>query len=118
LKLGIFQASALGLISPGIDNQPTELEFYLDAGIAIDLLFIRLGAGIGPNFILAFGGDEELDKPVFIGANLKLTADVMLGGIAVGLNYLMYLPDFSKESFEYLANNIEGNIGLSVLFKL
>jgi hypothetical protein len=118
IKFGIFQGSVLGLISPGFEDMPTEVEFYFDAGIAVDLLFIRLGAGIGPNFIMAFGGGEDVSKPFFFGGNVKLTAEVMLGGIAVGLNYLMYVPDFSKDSFEYFANNIEGNIGFTLLFKL
>lgn len=117
IKLGIFQGSALGLVSPGFNTMPTEIELYFDAGLAIDILFLRLGIGLGPNFIIAIGG-EGVSKPFFFGGNVKLTGDIMLGGIAVGLNYLMYLPDFSSHSFTYLANNIEGNIGFSVLFKL
>ncbi|MBN2534459.1 MAG: hypothetical protein JXB88_16360, partial [Spirochaetales bacterium] len=117
IKLGMLQVSALGLISLGYDDLPMEVEFFLDVGIAIDLLFLRVGIGLGPNFIIAFG-DEEISKPVFFGGNIKLIGEIMLGGISVGINYLMYLPDFSKESFDYLANNIEGNIGFTILFKL
>jgi hypothetical protein len=116
LKLGLFQGCAMALFSPGSEDMPTEIELYLDAGIAIDILLLRLGIGVGPNLIVALG--KELTKPVFVGGNVKISADIMLGGIAVSINYLMYLPDFSKESLKYLANNLEGNIGVSVLFKL
>ena len=116
LKLGLFQGCAMGLVSPGLDGLPTEIEVYLDVGIAIDILMLRLGIGIGPNLIVALG--EDITDPVFLGGNVKLSADIMLGGIAVSINYLMYMADFSKESFDYLKNNLEGNIGISVLFKL
>jgi hypothetical protein len=116
LKMGLFQGCAMALFSPGAEDIPTEIELYLDAGIAIDILLLRLGIGAGPNLIVALG--ENLEKPVFVGGNVKISADVMLGGIAVSVNYLMYLPDFSSESLEYLSNNLEGNIGVSVLFKL
>lgn len=117
IKLGILQLSALGLFSPGTQAMPTEIEFYFDAGLAIDLLFLRLGIGAGPNFIMAFG-NLGVSKPFYFGGNVKLTGEIMIGKVSIGLNYLMYLADFSRESFTYLANNIEGNIGLTVLFKL
>ncbi|MBN2441306.1 MAG: hypothetical protein JXJ04_08165 [Spirochaetales bacterium] len=116
LKIGIFQGSAIALFSPPAGELPTEAEIYLDAGIALDILFLRLGIGVGPNLIIAF--DENIDKPVFLGGNVKISADIMLGGIAVSVNYLMYLPEFSKEALDYLTNNLEGNIGVSILFKL
>ena len=115
LKLGLFQACAMGLVSPGVYGWPTEIELYLDLGIAIDIWFIRLGLGAGPNLIVATGSNIS---STYVGGNVKLSGDIMFGDVALSLNYLMYLQDFSQNSIRYLMYNLEGNFGVSLLFKL
>jgi len=36
----------------------------------------------------------------------------------VSLNYLMYLPELSKEAFDALGDNLVGSVGVSVLFNI
>lgn len=122
-KLGIFQATGLALFSPAYDDPdepdlsaPAEIEVYLDGGIALDFVLLRLGLGIGPN--INFVLDKEADEVVQFGGNVKLNCDVMLGDIAVSLSYLMFLEDFSMEGVDNLLEYTEGCLGLSVLFKL
>lgn len=113
---GMLQASAFGLFSPAFEDFPAEIELYLDGGLALDFVFLRLALGLGPNFIFVL--DEGIDEIFNVGGNVKLSCDLMLGSIDVGLYYLMFIDSFSAESLQNLAANIEGNIGLSVLFKL
>jgi hypothetical protein len=86
LKLSILQGEALALYATGDGVQ--SLNIYLDAGLALDILLLRISAGVGPNFV--FNIDEK-DKPVQTGLNGKLSADVKLGPISVGLSYIMDL---------------------------
>jgi hypothetical protein len=86
LKLSVLQAEALALYANGDGVQ--SLNIYTDFGLAIDILLLRLSAGIGPNFV--FNIDEK-DKAVQTGLNGKLSADVKLGHISAGLSYIMDL---------------------------
>lgn len=120
LNFGMIQGSAYGLVTLGDADllTPTVIDLYLDIGICLDILFVRVGFGIGPNFAFNFYPDEVSDPEIFeAGANVKLTAEVMLGDISVGLVYLMdanLTPAGVAEAFE----KIEGHLGVSVLFKL
>ncbi len=82
LKLSILQGEALLLYAAG-DVQ--SLNIYLDAGLALDVLFLRLSAGVGPNFVFVFGESNPLQN----GLNAKLSADLKLGRISVGVSFIM-----------------------------
>ncbi len=84
LKLSLLQGEALVMYAAG-DVQ--SLNIYLDAGVALDLLLLRLSAGIGPNFVYNFGESSPLQS----GLNAKVSADVKLGKLSVGLSYIMDL---------------------------
>lgn len=84
-KMTLFQAQALALVSVG--EEVSGLDIYLDAGLALDIAIVRLSLGAGPNFIYTFGEDD----PVKAGLNAKIGADLMLGGLSVGLSYIMAL---------------------------
>jgi hypothetical protein len=86
LKLSILQGEALALYATGDGVQ--SLNIYLDAGLVVDILMLRLSAGLGPNFIFNI---DESDKPVQAGFNAKVSADVKLGPISAGLSYIMDL---------------------------
>jgi hypothetical protein len=117
LKLSIFQAGAFAFYQPGYEDDPGSVELFTNLGIALDIFIFRLGAGIGPNLIV-FLGDPGFEDTVNLGLNFKLSGEVMLGGISVSLNYLMYV-DLSEEAENmFKPENIEGLLGISVLFKL
>jgi len=107
LKLGWFQAEGLLLYSAGdIDS----LNLFLDAGVALDLAFLRLSLGAGPNFTNNFGQSPAVQA----GLNAKVGADVKLGPISLGLSYIMSLN---------IDNGIDiatssGLLGIQVLFWL
>ena len=131
LKLAIFQVSGLALFTPGFvaDDYsyywPPSIDIFLDAGVAFDIAFLRLGLGFGPNFSFFLLGDEygsaEFSDPVSFGTNLRATADIVLGGVSFGLSYLM---QFDFELGEATAQQIldadktQGLLGISVLLQL
>jgi hypothetical protein len=129
LNVSIVQGSAYLLVTPGSINEeaktkvdiytPTKVDVFLDIGLCLDILMFRLSAGIGPNFAININYPVSNDEPdVFgVGGNIKLAADLMLGGISVGLVYFMD-TNFTKEGATEALQKWDGRIGLSVLFKL
>ena len=105
LKLSLLQGEALVMYGAG-DVQ--SLNVYLDAGIALDLLLLRLSAGIGPNFVYNFGESSPLQT----GLNAKLSADVRLGKLSVGVSYIMDLLIDNGIDI----NTSSGLLGAQVLF--
>jgi hypothetical protein len=63
------------------------LDLYTDVGLGLDILFLRLSLGAGPNFTYVFGGDD----PSMLGFNAKANADIKLGKLTVGVSYIMGL---------------------------
>lgn len=127
LKLAIFQISGLTLFTPGFVDEanllflPPSIDLFLDAGLAFDIFFLRLGLGIGPNFSFFLGESELISEPVSFGTNLRATVDVVLGGISVGLSYLMQF-DFDLADVDpgtiLDADKTQGLFGLAFLFQL
>lgn len=119
LKLGIFQAAVTGLYYPmdAAVMRPPAIVAVTDVGLAFDVLFLRLGAGIGPNFAIPIGEDGA-GEPAKLGANIKLTTDFRLGNLSLGLVGFYYL-----ESFRDLANvkDIFSDLpwlGITAMFKI
>lgn len=84
LKLGVLQGEALVLYAAG-DVQ--SLIIYLDAGVAFDILMLRLSAGAGPNLVFNIGEHDWAQT----GLNVKVSADVKISRLSVGLSYIMDL---------------------------
>jgi hypothetical protein len=84
--LRFLQLETLGLVSVG--DSVTSIDLYADAGLAFDLAFLRLSAGVGPTvfFILS-----DVADPTLLGFNAKANADIKLGRISLGLSYIMGL---------------------------
>ncbi len=128
LNISILQGSAYALLTLGsVDTSgatpvyvPTTVDLFLDIGICLDILMFRFGAGIGPNFGIAFPDPADPNKSdVFdAGANVKFSADVMLGSIAVGLVYFMDTNLTTSSVVSTVASKWDGHLGLSLLFKL
>jgi len=107
LKWNWFQAEALVLYSAG---EVSSLNAYLDVGVALDILIVRLSAGAGPNFVFNF----IQDSPLQAGLNVKIGADIKVGPVSVGISYIMALG---------ITNGIDittssGLLGVQVLFWL
>ncbi|MFP4113476.1 MAG: hypothetical protein ACOCY8_01695 [Spirochaetota bacterium] len=112
LKILLFQGSALALFTPGAEDVPGNIDLYLDGGVAFDILFFRLGLGAGPNFRIPVGEGETTG----FGLNVKATADVMLGDLAVGLSYLnKFELDFDQAGELLDQDYTQGLLGVSVL---
>jgi hypothetical protein len=117
LKLGIFQAAVTGLYYPADADlsRPKSIVAATDVGLAFDLAFLRLGAGLGPNFLVPIGATSETARA---GINLKGNVDVKIGNLSVGLVGFYYL-----DSFKDLANVGEVFkklpwLGLTAMFKI
>jgi hypothetical protein len=121
MKILVFQASGLALFTPGYDDAgatvPGRVDLHVDGGIAIDVLMLRLGLGVGPSIQFLLAPDAD---PVRAGVNVKATADIMLGDFSVGLTYLnqfgFNLADGATQLLDQ--DYTQGLLGVSVLFQL
>ena len=111
-KLSILQLEALGLVSLG--DQITSIDLYADAGLALDLAFLRLSLGAGPTVFFLL---NDATDPVMAGYNIKANADVKLGRFSVGLSYIMDLI-VEDGLFDVKLNRSTGMLGANVLFWL
>lgn len=94
LKLGIFEGAVTGLYygENVALSRPAAIVAATDVGLAFDVLFLRLGAGLGPNFAIPLGGAGD---PARLGANLKLHTDFRLGNLSIGLVGFYVLESFA-----------------------
>jgi hypothetical protein len=107
-----FWGSAIGLYSPGDANLPHHIDILVDAGLGLTLGIVHAGIGIGPDFGLEFGnGATQLFRN---GANLRLTGDIVLGPVLLGLNWISEI-DFTRASIADTFMNPYGKLGVSVL---
>ena len=113
LKLGIFQGAA-AVLYYGDEFYPS-LVALTDVGLSLDVLFLRIGVGIGPNFYIPLEDGGPTGLPV--GLNLKGSVDFQLGSISLGLVGYYYLASFEDLNAD-LFQNAQPWIGLTALFKL
>jgi hypothetical protein len=107
LKLAILQLEALGLVTTG--GGETALDLYTDVGLALDVLFLRLSLGAGPNFTYIFG---DAPDPSILGFNAKANVDVKLGHLSLGVSYIMGLAVDNGIALD----KSTGKLGVSVLY--
>ena len=115
LIAGPFWGSALGLYAPGDSNMPHHIDIMLDAGLGLSLGPVHLGVGIGPNFGLDFGNNAA--QAFRTGANLRVTGDIVLGPVLLGLNWISEVQ-FTRASIAEAFVNPYGKLGVSLLFGL
>jgi hypothetical protein len=94
LKLGLFQGGASLLYYPSASY--SSIVALTDIGISLDVAILRLGFGLGPNLAVNLGSAAA--TPTNVGLNLKLSTDVNLGSLSIGLVGFYYLKDFSDLS--------------------
>lgn len=115
LIAGPFWGSALGLYAPGDNNLPHHIDILLDAGLGLNLGPVHAGVGIGPNFGFEFGNNAA--EFFRTGANLRVTGDIVLGPVLLGLNWISEVQ-FTRASIAEAFVNPYGKLGVSVLFGL
>jgi hypothetical protein len=76
---------------------------------------VHAGIGIGPNFGLEFGNNAA--EFFRTGANARVTADIILGPVLVGVNWISEVQ-FTRASIADAFVNPYGKLGLSLLFAL
>jgi hypothetical protein len=114
LKLGLLQGGASLLYYPSAGY--ASIAALTDIGVSVDLLLFRLGAGIGPN--IAFNIGDGAPTPVSAGLNLKLSGDVNLGDISLGLVGYYYVSDFAQLANVGTIFSKLPWLGVTAMFKL
>ena len=115
-KLWIFQADAKALYMP--DSMEPGILGLADAGLSLNLLFIRVGALVGVNAIYDHTGlytGSDLSTPY----NVKATVDINLGGLSLGVEGGYFLESLSD--IKDLGKIIKSNppfVGVNLLLKL
>jgi hypothetical protein len=89
-KLSLFQAGVSALYYPENALKPPAIVALTDVGLSLDLLFLRFGLGLGPNLVIALK-DTGAAKPFPVGLNMKLSTDVNIGNLSLGLVGFYYL---------------------------
>ncbi len=115
LLAGLLWGGVVGLYQPGSSSLPNQVQFMTDIGLGLRILFLRAAVGIGPDFGLAFGNGAT--QAFRAGANLRLTGDIILGKVSVGLSWLSKI-EFTQQSISEAFSNPYGMLGVAVLFKL
>jgi len=106
------------------------LESYLSVGLSQRIGFLQLGAYIGPRLdvYLHPAADEidlNLDQLMESGLSARLTGDIILGPVSIGISYiaasavsLNSLQDFSFNTIGEMFHPEVGRFGVSVLSRI
>lgn len=114
LYLRAIQGSAVAVFTPGSSFRAPRLRVMTDIGLSLKLAFLRAGIGMGPDFGIAFGETTEAGR---LGGNIRLTGDIELGDLSIGLSWYS-LISFDRASIAEAFRNPYGFLGLTVLKKL
>ncbi len=112
---GPIWGSAIVSYTPGDANMPHRVDLLLDSGIGVQLGMFRIGSGIGPTYGVEIG--ENAINYFKLGANMRLTGDILLGPFSLGLNWISKI-EFTRESIIEAMRNPYGQLGLTALYKL
>lgn len=112
LGFGIIQGAAALLYYP--DELSPQIVALTDVGLTLNLAIVRIGAGIGPNFVIPLEGTVT---GIPLGLNLKGAVDLQLGKLSlgvVGYYYIASLSDINADLF----TTAQPWVGLTLLYKL
>ncbi|MGA2640760.1 MAG: hypothetical protein ABSG21_07630 [Spirochaetia bacterium] len=111
LKIWIIQGGLTALYYPS--SSGNQIVALTDIGVSLDVLFLRFGAGIGPDFAFPVSGSAP--QPSNVGMNLKFSGEIKLGGLSLGLVGFYYFDSLSN------IGNVFGNlpsIGATIMIRL
>lgn len=113
--IGLFTASAVGVYLPGGALEVDRMLVMTDFGVNVKLLFLRAGISIGPDFGIAF--EEAGAVGGRSGGNLRLTGDIVLGNLSLGLAWVNRIA-LTAEGVAGATRETEGYLGITVLGRL
>jgi hypothetical protein len=88
--LTVLQVGVTGLYyAPPLVGGPSYILALADAGLSLDVFFLRFGVGVGPDFIIPMSGPAVSASS---NANMKLSGDVNIGPVAIGLVAFYTVP--------------------------
>ena len=128
LIFGILQIGALvdyraGREAENVQIAPS-LEILATGGVLLDLWILRVGAGVGPTFIVDFPSPDAPAPPegqpgnVGLGLGVKGNVDLQLGPIALRLNVISGLDLLRSAAADNALEYMDVKVGLSLLFAL
>ena len=110
---GPIWGSAIASLTPADVNMPLRVDLLLDSGIGVQLGMFRLGAGMGPTYGVEIGSNAI--NYFKLGANMRLTGDLMLGPVSLGLSWLSKI-EFTRASIIEAMRNPYGQLGVALLY--
>lgn len=111
--LSVLQIGLTGLYyTPPIVGGSSYIQALADFGLSFDILFLRFGAGVGPDFFIPMSGPSVSATSV---ANLKLSGDINIGPVAIGV--VAFYPVQSIWDFQGVMS-MKPWFGLTALIRL
>jgi hypothetical protein len=111
--LNVFQIGLTGLYyPPSVVGGSSYILALTDAGLSVDIFFLRFGVGIGPNFLIPMSGPSV---SVTSNANLKLSGDINIGPVSLGV--VAFYPVMSIWDLQGIAG-MKPWLGLTAMIKL
>lgn len=114
LYMDALTGSATAVFLPGSSFAQPRVGVLTDIGLTLEIPLIRAGLGVGPNFTVAFG---DTTQALRAGANLRATADVVLGDFSLGLSWFSRVQ-LTGQSLAEAFRNPNGFLGLTIMQKL
>jgi hypothetical protein len=110
--LSVLQFGVTGLYYLPSAEQPSYIQALTDLGLSVKILFLRLGAGVGPDFFIPMSG---LSVEATSLANLKLSADIEIGPVSLGVT--AFYPVQSLGDFQNIPH-MSPWLGAALLIRL
>ncbi|MGA2975281.1 MAG: hypothetical protein ABSF77_08215 [Spirochaetia bacterium] len=116
LKLWIFQGGVTALYYPEYQS----VDLLTDVGLSLNIWFIRIGLGAGPNFGFDTAGGSDMTDA---GWNMKATVDINIGGLSIGVVGYVFSDNLSDliqsvAGSENSPTTLTPALGVTVLFKI
>jgi len=111
--LSVLQAGLTGMYyAPPVLGGSSYIQALTDIGLTVDIFFLRFGAGVGLDFFIPMSGPAVAATST---ANLKLTGDINIGPVAVGV--VAFYPVQSIWDFQRVTS-MKPWIGVTAMIKL
>jgi hypothetical protein len=119
MKVGILQLGTSAIFYDDGSNQAIDL--MPTAGLSLDILFVRLGFSVGPDFWIPSGAGEVSADSAFDGWNFKLSTEFRLGHLSLGLQGVYWWDPTYSDFATFLAGIKAGELpwlGATILLRL
>jgi hypothetical protein len=111
--LKVLQVGLTGLYyTPSVVGGSSYILALADAGLSVEVLFLRFGVGLGPDLLIPMSG-PGVDSTS--NANLKLSGDINIGPVSLGA--MAFYPVLSIWDLQNLGG-MRPWVGLTAMLKL